>query len=481
MKSRWVVAILGALLVFAALAYVVAKLRRRDTGAGSYTYPGYEYSPEPLPSEAPSAEPAVVVDEVAPTAVDLPEAPEEAGSEPALAVVEEAPELAEERGEEPFETGVFEEAPSALAAEEAPAAEPEVTAAEEDVEEANVGADLAEAELLVAAEAEAPLPVESELLDEELESVEAASAAEAAVVEEPEPAVPPVPPLATGPGPVEATIEAIEGSLSETEESAEETEPEAQQPEAVEEEAEEEWDAAEPFQPGATPTAEEPAAPFASAPAPDVASAPVPTPELRVAESLLDEGNTYFNVGQHDMAVERYTRAIETAPTLVSAYYNRANAYTRTGNYDAALTDYNRAIELNRYDADALNNRGMLHLYRGENDEALADFNAALAITPGDTTVIVNRGLALLHKDEPRDALKDFLEAVRIDFRDAAAHYGAAQALATVGDTEAAFGSLRHAFRHEPAYVREAAADPRLSSLQSNPEFARLLREFGRG
>lgn len=211
----------------------------------------------------------------------------------------------------------------------------------------------------------------------------------------------------------------------------------------------------------------------------DLEPAPIVPPPRRTAESYLDEGNVYFNVGQYGLAIERYGQAIALDGQLTAAFYNRANAHTRAGEFDSALADYDRALALQPNDADALNNRGMLHLYRANYGSALADFNGALEADPSDSTVMVNRGLAHLHNGDSAAALADFREAARMDNNDAAAQYGAAQAAATMGDREGALGHVTRALELDPGYAREAAADARLQLLQGDEEFLRLLRQSG--
>ena len=211
----------------------------------------------------------------------------------------------------------------------------------------------------------------------------------------------------------------------------------------------------------------------------DLEPAAIVPPPRRSAESYLDEGNVYFNVGQYALAIERYTQALQLDANLTAAYYNRANARTRSGDFDGALGDYNRALELQPNDADALNNRGMLHLYRANYSAALRDFNGALSADPTDTTVMVNRGLAHLHSGDSAAALVDFQEAIRMDSSDAAAHYGAAQASASAGNRGEALRYIERTLALDPAYAREAAGDPRLQSLQGDEDFLRLLRQSG--
>jgi tetratricopeptide (TPR) repeat protein len=211
----------------------------------------------------------------------------------------------------------------------------------------------------------------------------------------------------------------------------------------------------------------------------DLEPAPIVPPPRRTAESYLDEGNVYFNVGQYGLAIERYGQALEMDSDLTAAYYNRANAHTRAGDFEKALADYDQALRLQPRDADALNNRGMLHLYRANYAAALEDFNGALEADPTDTTVMVNRGLAHLHGGNAAAALVDFREAANVDASDAAAQYGAAQASASLGNRDEALKHVTRALELDPGYAREAAADPRLALLQGDDDFLRLLRESG--
>ena len=226
---------------------------------------------------------------------------------------------------------------------------------------------------------------------------------------------------------------------------------------------------------GATPVATEPAQPLAAV---SGDAAPVSSPEgTRSAEAYLDEGNVYFGVGQYALAIDRYSQAIDTAPTLVAAYYNRANANSRAARYEDALADYDRALELEPGDSDALNNRGMLHLYREDYAKAAADFDAALSVEPTDATIVVNRGLARLSLGQAAAALADFEHAARLEPEDGAAAYGAAQASAALRKRDDALRHVAHAMELDEQYVGEAASDPRLELLQGDEAFLKLLRE----
>ncbi|MBE0608560.1 MAG: hypothetical protein IH609_04220, partial [Dehalococcoidia bacterium] len=59
--------------------------------------------------------------------------------------------------------------------------------------------------------------------------------------------------------------------------------------------------------------------------------------------------------------------------------------------------------------------------------------------------------------------------------------YGAAQASATLGNRDEALRHVGRALEIDPAYAREAAADPKLAMLQGDEDFLRLLRQSGSG
>jgi tetratricopeptide (TPR) repeat protein len=470
-----VVALIGAVAGAAYLAYRYLRARQpgRESLSGAYV-------PQPLPSTglspAPVAMPAEVGIEAAEpagsTGINIPRPSESFGEETSPKFAEPVDTEADEEPDLPSAAEL--EAEESLAeAEEAATAE-QIAAPVEDLElPGETGA------------AESPDLDEADLAEALLE--EQAAATEVPPIED-KPAVDLWSPSSGATQQVDPVLAHFE-ALAASEDIAVESQPELSQPAerplestaedaapalepATEEEDEGEApDAASPADPTPMPQAE-PASPSVDAtPRQDTV-----LEDTAAADALLDEGNAYFNVGKFALAIQRYDRAIQLAPRLVAAYYNRANARTRIGDYEGAQSDYDTALGLNPTDADALNNRGMLHLYRGNHDAALQDFNLALGIDSRDGTVIVNRGLAYLHKGDPRAALSDFHEAIRLDSRDAAAHYGAAQSLATIGDTNAALMSLRNALRIEPNYAREAAAEPRFVSLQSNEEFTRILR-----
>jgi tetratricopeptide (TPR) repeat protein len=51
-------------------------------------------------------------------------------------------------------------------------------------------------------------------------------------------------------------------------------------------------------------------------------------------------------LGQHDQAIEDYTRALKLDPRLALAYRNRSLAYAAKGDTEKAKADHERALRL---------------------------------------------------------------------------------------------------------------------------------------
>ena len=107
------------------------------------------------------------------------------------------------------------------------------------------------------------------------------------------------------------------------------------------------------------------------------------------------KGVDHSNKGRVEETSSELTKAIELAPGLAHAYYERGLAYGRMGKYDASIADFSKAIEINPKDTAAYNNRGLAYakgkvLY----EQAFADFNKAIELNSQFAEAYDNRGIA---------------------------------------------------------------------------------------
>ena len=75
------------------------------------------------------------------------------------------------------------------------------------------------------------------------------------------------------------------------------------------------------------------------------------------------QGIEYQDLGEYQLAINNYTKAINEYPDYAPAYYNRGITYNKLGKYEDAIADFTRAIRIDLDYADAYLNRGISKWY----------------------------------------------------------------------------------------------------------------------
>lgn len=127
-----------------------------------------------------------------------------------------------------------------------------------------------------------------------------------------------------------------------------------------------------------------------------------------------NRGLAYEKLGQADLALADYRRALEINPSHSSSLNNRALFYGRSGKIDLALADYARALVAEPDDSRVYKNRGELYERQGKMGLAFADFNQAIRLCPNDADVFKLRGNAYLKIGQWDLALADYDAALRL-------------------------------------------------------------------
>jgi tetratricopeptide (TPR) repeat protein len=98
------------------------------------------------------------------------------------------------------------------------------------------------------------------------------------------------------------------------------------------------------------------------------------------------QGNEHQDLGEYQLAINNYTKAINESPDYSPAYYSRGITYNTLGKYEDAIADFTRVICIGMY-FDFANNE--LENY----EHAIVDYTRDVTI---DLTVYayLNRGIA---------------------------------------------------------------------------------------
>jgi len=141
----------------------------------------------------------------------------------------------------------------------------------------------------------------------------------------------------------------------------------------------------------------------------------------------LKEGRKLLALGQHDLAMAELNKALEIAPYMGEAYFQRGCVHEALGEFDRALDDFDHALRCDPQHAHAYLRRGRIRTEKGELDGALADFDQVMIMRPNDAECYLNRGVCLAKKGILSDAILDFQRVLKLtnhsDYSEPARYY----------------------------------------------------------
>lgn len=119
-------------------------------------------------------------------------------------------------------------------------------------------------------------------------------------------------------------------------------------------------------------------------------------------------------LGQHDLALASYERALNLDPDDVSAHYDKAKILRVLNRHEDALASYDRVLALRTNDAQAFNDRGVVLHKLKRYDEAIESYDCALALLPNEPILHNNKGNSLAGMMRWEEALTAFDRAVAL-------------------------------------------------------------------
>ena len=120
-------------------------------------------------------------------------------------------------------------------------------------------------------------------------------------------------------------------------------------------------------------------------------------------------------LGEHDKAIEDYTKAIALDNEDIMYYNNRAEAYFANKNYKEAVNDYNKVLELDpEYEIDYFKLADAEDEIE-EYDNALVHYSIYIKDNPNNSDAYNNRGCVYEQLEEYHAAKTDYKMALDID------------------------------------------------------------------
>jgi len=163
-----------------------------------------------------------------------------------------------------------------------------------------------------------------------------------------------------------------------------------------------------------------------------------------------NRGNAYFSLGKFENAIQDYNKAIDLNPNDDLSYNNRGNAYFSLGKFEDAIQDYNKAIDLNPNDASYYNNRGTTFANLEKYEDAIQDYNKTIDLNPNDNSAYFNRGTAFSYLNEYEKAIQDYNKAIDLNPNDDSAYFNRGIAFTNLSNYEKAIQDYNKAIELEP-------------------------------
>ena len=181
--------------------------------------------------------------------------------------------------------------------------------------------------------------------------------------------------------------------------------------------------------------------------------------ELDPRQSIfyVSRGIAFSEKKNYDRALADFDRAIQLEPNLMEAYFDRGKLYSSLRDSDRAIADYDKAIQIEPQWAVTYLLRGSEHSAKRNYDLAIADFDKVLQLSPGDANAYSLRGIAYASKGNSVRAIDDFSKAIELDPGSDGGYYNRGRAYSENGDHDKALLDLDKAIQLNPqltnAYV----------------------------
>lgn len=225
------------------------------------------------------------------------------------------------------------------------------------------------------------------------------------------------------------------------------------------------------------------------------------TAQLYSAQLLTDVGTRLKMLGNLDLAIENYLRAIKLNNTYSPAYYNIGVLYSEMGKYDEALECYNMAVKHNPLYVEAYCNIGVIHKTFQRLEQAIIYYKKALQVNPNFqiaknnlSIALTDMGTKLKNEGNLQEGIKHYKQALYYNSRYPDVYYNLGVAYGEKLKYERAITHYELAIHFNPmcceAYNNlgviykdmgnlEKAMQSYEAALMINPKFATTLNNIG--
>ena len=230
-------------------------------------------------------------------------------------------------------------------------------------------------------------------------------------------------------------------------------------------------------------------------------------------------GTAYYRFGEYQKALEAFQRVTELEPSNAAAYRNIGAVYFEQNKWNECIPAFQKSLQLEQHSV-TYSNLGTAYFYLKRYDDAIKMFQKALEMNPNYELAMGNLADAFRWSGRRQEAMATYDKAIALAYKDLQVDPRAADTLGSLALYYAKKGDSAHALQfihrarsiepenislvYEQAVVyclanrqtealnfldeslqkgyslEEAKNDPELADLQKLPQFAQLVKKFGK-
>jgi len=158
-------------------------------------------------------------------------------------------------------------------------------------------------------------------------------------------------------------------------------------------------------------------------------------------------------IGELEMAVKSFEKAIVIKPNFTDAHYNLGLTLYELNQMQAAINSYEKALTFQPNYAEVHNNLGIAQRELGQINDAIKSYEKVLSINPDYAEAHNNLGNALYDRGELDEAINHYHKVIAIQPNNAEAHHNLGNTLNELGQTDEAIKSYKKTLSIAPDYI----------------------------
>lgn len=138
--------------------------------------------------------------------------------------------------------------------------------------------------------------------------------------------------------------------------------------------------------------------------------------ESKSAEEYYNEGLSLYSLGQYDLAIEKYNKALRIDPNYIEALNGKALSLFSLGKESESMIYVDKVLAIDPSDLDALNAKAILFAKKYDRENAIYYIDKAININPNDGASWANKALILYWFQDISEGSKCMAKARELGF-----------------------------------------------------------------